>query len=848
MIDIIDENLFCPLNVSQINKDHTLLGPPRSGKSTFAHYNNLELNEEEIGFVNIEKEKYSTEKILDKIKNAITAPFDKVFGKFIKVEEFKKQFSNILSEKDMRKILGNLSQEKISTKIVYHIDTLLKSNKTPILYWLNLEEIRLKGYSNEEIQKYAKVNWLGIDYYPPKLLKYDLKKLKEAQDNYEKFCSKMGIPVSGEDFYKIQKPTFFIGFFPQYAGNVLSRLSGYLGNIPLPGIIPAVISTSIVPLISGVIVMSIMTLMVKKENADVKAEIIEIVNGWGKLDEEFKHIVAAKIAFETGFTEEEVFNAYEKLSGISENQLLSKIMDQIRPELDELRKEIENLKEQLYAKGTEKIKDINMLRDKLNIKDRDENLIGLGNSENDREVGEKIDRIINNSKDHICIIEGGPGSGKTTLLYMVGKSLLYKGIKVYYIEESGPFSFIDFPKLDAYALYDVKDRKIAEKILGEKLKEAILNNTPLARIIISVRTSYLMDSKFNELKEKDRLNGIHIEHMVYSEPILREMAIRSLKNSFPNISQDHLDEASKILATNSEGLPIYIKDAVKMLEEKGFSLEFLKNLPYGVVYYDYKGNSLLESKRYEDAIEFFDMGIRLNPDDPGIHNNKGNALFKMQRYQEAIVEFDKAIELNPNNPDHHYNKGIVLLEMQRYQEAIVEFDKAIELNPKDPYYHYNKGNSLLESKRYEDAIEEFNKAIMLNPNHPSYHNNKGNALNMLKRHEEAIEEYDKAIELNPNNPDYHKNKAITLYVLQRYQEAIVEFDKAIELNPNNPDHHYIKGIVLLEMQRYQEAIVEFDKAIELDSSDPSYYYYKGLAQEKLNQNSKRFRNMPYPSK
>jgi len=28
MIDIIDENLFCPLNVSQINKDHTLLGPP----------------------------------------------------------------------------------------------------------------------------------------------------------------------------------------------------------------------------------------------------------------------------------------------------------------------------------------------------------------------------------------------------------------------------------------------------------------------------------------------------------------------------------------------------------------------------------------------------------------------------------------------------------------------------------------------------------------------------------------------------------------------------------------------------------------------------------------------------
>jgi tetratricopeptide (TPR) repeat protein/GTPase SAR1 family protein len=579
MIDIIDENLFCPLNVSQINKDHTLLGPPRSGKSTFAHYNNLALNEEEIGFVNIEREKYSTEKIWNKIRNAITSNSDKIFGKLIKVEEFREQFGGRISEKDMG-LLENSSNGRISSKIIYHIDTLLKDNKTPILYWLNKKDIELKGYSNEEVSKFAKVNWLGIDYYPPKLLKYDIEKLKEAQDNYEKFCRKMRIPVSGEDFYKIQKPTFFMGFVPPYAGNVLSRLTGLLGNLPLPGIIPQVISTSVVPLISGVIVMGIMTLMVKKENIDVKAEIIEIVNGWGKLNEEFKHIVAAKIAFETGFTEEEVLDAYERLSGISEKELISKILDQIRPELDELRKQIEDLKEELYSKGTEKIKDINILKDKLNIKDRDENLIGLGNSENDREVKEKIDRIINNSQDHICIIEGEAGSGKTTLLYMIGKSLLDKGSRVYWIEESGPFSFLDFPKLDAYAIYDVKDPEIAE-ILRKKLNEAILNNVPLARVIISVRTSYLMDSKFNELRKKDGFNSVYEAQMGYNESILQEMAIRSLKNSFPNLNLDYLNRASKILIGKSERLPLYIKEAVKMLEEEGFSLELLNNLPSG---------------------------------------------------------------------------------------------------------------------------------------------------------------------------------------------------------------------------------------------------------------------------
>jgi len=95
------------------------------------------------------------------------------------------------------------------------------------LYWLNKKDIELKGYNNEEILKLAKINWLGIDYYPPKLLKYTIEKLKEARDNYEKFCRKMQIPVSGEDFYKMQRSTFFIGFVPESAGNVLSKLTGF---------------------------------------------------------------------------------------------------------------------------------------------------------------------------------------------------------------------------------------------------------------------------------------------------------------------------------------------------------------------------------------------------------------------------------------------------------------------------------------------------------------------------------------------------------------------------------------------------------------------------------------------
>jgi len=789
--------------------------------------------------------------------------------------------------------------------------------------------------------------------------------------------------------------------------------------------------------------MGIMTLMVKKENIDVKAEILEIVNGWGKLDEEFKHVVAAKIAFETGFSEEEVFDAYERLSGISEKEVLSRIMDQIKPELDELRKEIENLKEQLYSKGTEKIKDINILRDKLNIQDRNENLIGLGNSENDRKVREQIDRIINNSQDHICIIEGEAGSGKTTLLYMIGKSLLDKGSRVYWIEESGPFSFLDFPKLDAYALYDVKDRKIAEKILGEKLREAILNKVPLAKVIISVRTSYLKDSNLDDLRSKEGFKSVHEAQIGYNELILEEMAIRSLKNSIPNLNPDYLNRASKTLIRKSEGLPLYIKEAVKMLEEKGFSLELLNNLPSGTanmilsilseeggkdsslifVYFlvanyqrfpqrllKYIENfldidsepryidespdgklslhswyrdvlyGLMDARNPSDIIKKLDI-----PDNsiPLIDNllglvkeviEKRHIFFKIRdSYKDAFEDFTDNYPNNPvlselskylkeffkhpnsikpldlsdaillssiigyveskirRNDKSHYGFNILeekvdysLIEpssLGTYNELIgflvnsvaavnfrisrseirpfylfsliafmnLLYDKAVNALKKEflnigAHGEMDFGeilnnflNSSYEIQRYfnaffstlismgfltfdfddpskqiylgtliyilksefKEAIEETNKANELYPNDPRYHYWKGIALELLGRYDEAIEELDKAIELNPSDPGYHNSKGMALDKIGIFYEAIEEYDKAIELDPNNPIYHNNKANILYDMGKYKNAIEEFDKAIELDPSNPRYYYNKGLAQEMLNQNSKK---------
>jgi len=303
------------------------------------------------------------------------------------------------------------------------------------------------------------------------------------------------------------------------------------------------------------------------------------MNKWKDVENEIKEIEKKLDGFEDRLKKLEseypkIIQLLNELSQVNESIKL------IKNEIEFLKERIERLEEELYSTGAEKIENIKTLKDKLGVQDEEQNLIGQGNSENDKIVKDKINEIISNSKGHVCIIEGEAGSGKTTLLYMIGKSLLKKRSKLYYIVEPSNFSFQKFRDLDAYAIYDARDRNMANKIL-EKLREDIEGNVPLAKVIISVRTSYLKEPDFDEVRRKEGFKYVYEAQTGYNESILQEMAIRRLKNSFSDLRQDDLNKASEILTKKSEGLPLYIKEAMKMLEGKGFSLELLNKFPRG---------------------------------------------------------------------------------------------------------------------------------------------------------------------------------------------------------------------------------------------------------------------------
>jgi tetratricopeptide (TPR) repeat protein len=62
-----------------------------------------------------------------------------------------------------------------------------------------------------------------------------------------------------------------------------------------------------------------------------------------------------------------------------------------------------------------------------------------------------------------------------------------------------------------------------------------------------------------------------------------------------------------------------------------------------------KGTSLVEDGKYEEALEYFENALALNPNDPDILNKKGVVLRSLGRYDEAIECFNRSLEMLPRD-------------------------------------------------------------------------------------------------------------------------------------------------------------------------------------------------------
>jgi predicted O-linked N-acetylglucosamine transferase (SPINDLY family) len=239
-------------------------------------------------------------------------------------------------------------------------------------------------------------------------------------------------------------------------------------------------------------------------------------------------------------------------------------------------------------------------------------------------------------------------------------------------------------------------------------------------------------------------------------------------------------------------------------------------------HYQRRGKSLLQQKRPETAIAWFDRAEAFDPWNPEIPYQRGNARMALGQPLAAIADYTLALKCRPDYVDGHYNRALALQQLGRYEEALAGYERVLETKPTDA-----------------EAL-----------------NNRGNVLHELKRYAEALASYEGALSVRPDYVDALYNRAVTLMFLIRPADAVAAYRQLLRVAP---DYEYAKGRLLqvsmisCDWSRFNELVEAIERDIAAGKPCIEPFAYLAVAASAQSQRrcaeiyGKKFDTSPLPS-
>src|SRR6267378_1503846 len=118
-----------------------------------------------------------------------------------------------------------------------------------------------------------------------------------------------------------------------------------------------------------------------------------------------------------------------------------------------------------------------------------------------------------------------------------------------------------------------------------------------------------------------------------------------------------------------------------------------------------------------EAVQNFELAVRLRPQDATANNALGASLLAAGRISEAIPYLYAALRAQPDNFDAHYNLANALVSQDKFLEATEHYRAAVRLHPDDANAEANLGGALAETGKISEAKLHFQRALQIDPNH-----------------------------------------------------------------------------------------------------------------------------------
>lgn len=241
------------------------------------------------------------------------------------------------------------------------------------------------------------------------------------------------------------------------------------------------------------------------------------------------------------------------------------------------------------------------------------------------------------------------------------------------------------------------------------------------------------------------------------------------------------------------------------------------------------GNLLKGLGRPEQALSYYQEGLRLRPDSSELHYNVGNLMKDQGKLGDTILCYSKAVELKHDLFDAYYNMGNAFTQLGDLQKALSCYRKTLKIRPDHIEASHNAGLTLKNLGRFNDAVSCYKKAIELKPDTAELHYNLGNVYKEAGRFEDAVASYEKAIDLNPDMVEAHYNMANALKESGALDHAIFCYERVLNIAPDHIEALNNMGLSYRDKGQVDRALELLDQALKLSPRHVEIRWNRALA-------------------
>ena len=205
----------------------------------------------------------------------------------------------------------------------------------------------------------------------------------------------------------------------------------------------------------------------------------------------------------------------------------------------------------------------------------------------------------------------------------------------------------------------------------------------------------------------------------------------------------------------------------------------------------YYNNSLayayVKAELYDDAIEYYQQAIKLNPDSEwtSIVCHALGAIYAeiKENYEAAEATYNAGMVLDPNNVDIQLSLGDLFMAQNDIERAIKTYCDAISADPSNFLTYAKTGLALWEKEYLEESVVAFHKSIELNPDFEIAQNNLGVVyLDGYGDPNESINYFKRAIDINPNYTLAYFNLARAYQAIGDKAQSAEYYQMTMDLN------------------------------------------------------------------